>query len=142
MPERQPWREEDYDLRKRERPAKMHCGSAGSVDAWILGRTKKRHIHSSPGKPRPLNVGDVVIIHSDDKNRVKWPLGVVDELFEGRDGEVRAVKLCAGKTFLERPIQHLYPQRPAAPPQLYAGAPVVCPKRDVAVAATLEVAYS
>ncbi|XP_068708134.1 uncharacterized protein [Montipora foliosa] len=115
LPERQPWREEDYDLRKRE---------------------------------RSLNVGDVVIIRSEDKNRGKWPLGVVEELFEERDGKVRAVKLRAGKTFLERLIQHLYPleltcdklpERAAAPPQLNAGASVFRPRRDAAVAATLRI---
>lgn len=84
-----------------------------ALEAWTRGylaALRERHTHSSPGKPRPLNVGNVVIIHSDDKNRVKWPLGVAEELFEGQDGEVRAVKLCAGKTFLERPIQHIYPE--------------------------------
>ena len=72
----------------------------------------------------------------------------MEELFEGRDGKVRAVKLRAGKTFLERPIQHVYPlelscdkvpERAAAPPQLNAGASVFCPRRDAAVAATLRI---
>ena len=72
----------------------------------------------------------------------------MEELFEGRDGKVRAVKLRAGKTFLERPIQHLYPlelacdkvpERAAAPPQLNAAAPVFRPRRDAAVAATLRI---
>jgi hypothetical protein len=40
---------------------------------------------------------------------LKWPLGVVDELYKGRDGVVRAVKLRAGKTYLERAVNHLYP---------------------------------
>ena len=30
-------------------------------------------------------------------------------LFEGRDLVVRAAKLRAGKSFLERPVQHLFP---------------------------------
>ena len=85
-------------------PAKMLCGSAGRVAA-----PRERHTHIGPGKPRPLHAGDVVIIRSEDKNRGKWPLGVVEKLFEGRDGKVRAVKLRAGKTFLESSIQHLYP---------------------------------
>jgi len=49
-----------------------------------------------------LNVGEVVIIRSEDKNRGKWPLDIEEELFEGRDG-----KVTGGKMFLERPIQHL-----------------------------------
>ena len=72
----------------------------------------------------------------------------MEELFEGRDGKVRAVKLRAGKSFMERPIQHLYPlelacdkvpQRVAAPPRLNAEAQAFRPRRDAAVAATLRI---
>jgi len=49
---------------------------------------------------------------------------------------------------LERPIEHLYPlelacdkvlERAAAPSQLNTAAPVFCPRRDAAVAATLRI---
>ena len=43
------------------------------------------------------------------KNRNKWPMGVVQQLYPGRDGVVRAVQVDTGKGQLERPIQHLYP---------------------------------
>ena len=33
----------------------------------------------------------------------------MDKLIPGRDGIVRAVQLRAGKSFLERPVQHPYP---------------------------------
>ena len=56
-----------------------------------------------------LTSGDVVIIKGDKKNRGQWGLGIVDELFPGSDGVIRAVRLQAGKSYLERPIQHLYP---------------------------------
>ena len=56
-----------------------------------------------------MSVGDVVIIKSDERNRNQWPMGVVEDLFTGRDGVVRAAKLRAGRGFMERPIQHLYP---------------------------------
>ena len=49
-----------------------------------------------------------MIIKSQDKSRGKWPLGIV-ELFPGRDGVVTAAKSTAGRNFLERPVQHLYP---------------------------------
>ena len=47
-------------------------------------------------------------------SETEWPMGVVEELFTGRDGVVRAAKLRAakvraGRGFMERPIQHLYP---------------------------------
>ena len=51
----------------------------------------------------------MVIIQSDERSRGKWPLGVVDELYKGHAGVVRAVKLGAGKTYLERTVNHLYP---------------------------------
>ena len=149
LPERQPWREEDYDLRKRQRYLRT-CKDA-LWKRWTreyLTALRERHTHIGSGKPRPLYVGDVVIIRSEDKNRGKWPLGVLEELFEGRDGKVRAVKLRAGKTLLERPIQHLYPlelacdkvpERAAVLLQLNAGAPVFRLRRDAAVAATLRI---
>ena len=90
---------------------------------------------------RQLSVtsGDVVIIKGNEKNRGQWELGIVDELFPGSDGVIRAVKLQAGKSYLERPIQHLYPlelscnrttDKPKAP--LNAEVPTFRPTRDTA----------
>ena len=113
-----------------------------------LAALRERHDCNGNGKARPLKPGDVVLIRSEEKNRGKWPLGVVDKLFNGRDGIVRGVKLRAGKTFLERPIQHLYPMELAcdrAPERaevltpLNAKAPVFRPRRDAAVAANLRI---
>jgi len=56
-----------------------------------------------------IAVGDVVLIKGESKNRGKWKMGVVNTLFEGKDNVIRAVKLRAGKSFMERPIQLLYP---------------------------------
>ena len=148
LPEREPWREENVDLRRRARYLKA-CKDA-LWKRWsqeYLTTLRERHNLSNHGKPRPLKIGDVVVIRSDEKNRGKWPLGVVEQLFPGRDGVVRAVKLRAGKTFLERPIQHLYPLElscdnlrcAAVPTQLNADAPVFRPRRDAAVAAQLRI---
>jgi hypothetical protein len=78
---------------------------------------------------------------------VKPPPGIVHELYEGKDGLVRAVKLRAGKSFMERPVQHLYPlelscdignrQTTKTTTELNAEATEVRPKRDAAVAARL-----
>ena len=46
----------------------------------------------------------MVIARGDESNRGKWSLGLIVDLFEGRDGVVRA-----GKSFLEGPVQHLFP---------------------------------
>ena len=53
--------------------------------------------------------GDVVLIKGDDKHRGKWNIGIVEELYEGKDNVIRAVKLRSRKTHIELPIQFLYP---------------------------------
>ena len=60
-------------------------------------------------KEMQLKIGDVVLIKGDERNKGKWKIGVIERLIEGRDGIVRAVRLRAGKSYLERTIQHLYP---------------------------------
>ncbi|GFT85375.1 DUF5641 domain-containing protein [Nephila pilipes] len=56
-----------------------------------------------------INVGDVVLIGTDDKKRLHWLLGRVLELFPGKDGTIRLVKLRTEKGNVLRPIQRLYP---------------------------------
>lgn len=40
-----------------------------------------------------LEVGEVVLIEDDDAKRVRWPLGVVVEMFMGKDGVSRVAKV-------------------------------------------------
>ena len=56
-----------------------------------------------------LATGDVVIIKGEEKNRGFWKLGIVKELITGRDRIFRGAKLQAGRSYLERPVQQLYP---------------------------------
>ena len=51
----------------------------------------------------------MVIIKSEDKNHSQWKLGIVKDLITGQDGVVRGAKLQAGKSHMERALQHLYP---------------------------------
>ena len=50
-----------------------------------------------------------MIIKNEELKHGRWDLGIIVKLIEGRDGVVRASKLRAGKSLLERPVQHLYP---------------------------------
>ncbi|XP_046863151.1 uncharacterized protein LOC124456887 [Xenia sp. Carnegie-2017] len=77
----------------------------------------------------------------DKRSRGKWPLGIVEKLYNGRDGVVCAVKLRAGKMYLERAVNHLYPLElscdrvePTSVP-LDPRTPAFKPKQDTAVAA-------
>ena len=101
---------DDTNLRKRARHVEK-CKNA----LWVrwssehLRGLRERHNLKHKTKEHVLKQGDVVVIRGDDRNRNKWKLGVVDEMINGKDDVVRAVRLRAGKSFLERPIQHLYP---------------------------------
>ncbi|GFT86078.1 DUF5641 domain-containing protein [Trichonephila clavipes] len=55
------------------------------------------------------NEGDIVLIGTDDKKRLHWLLGRVLELFPGKDGIIRLVKLRTERGDMLRPIQRLYP---------------------------------
>ena len=84
-------------------------GQKSCKDREYLSALRERHNCKVGGKTSTLKEGDVVIVRGGESNRGKWSLGVVADLFEGRDRVVRAAKLLAGKSFLERPVQHLFP---------------------------------
>ena len=59
-------------------------------------------------------VGDVVVVHEDNKKRLLWRLGRVTELLKGRDSVIRGAKVKVAErgkrtTQIERPIQKLFP---------------------------------
>lgn len=51
----------------------------------------------------------IIIIKSDKKNRRKWKIGILHELFKSQDGATRGVRIRAGKRYLEQPTQYLDP---------------------------------
>ena len=86
LPELGPHHIADYDLRKRAKHL-LRCKEA-MWKRWsreYLRGLRERHNLNHPGKPFTLAVGDVVIVKSEDKNRGRWPLGIVVELFAGRE---------------------------------------------------------
>ena len=101
---------DDVVLRKRAKYVKR-CKNALWERWWkeYLRGLRGRHNLKHKTRDQDLKQGDVVIIKGDDRNRNKWKLGVVDQMIKGKDDVVWAVRLRAGKSFLERPIQHLFP---------------------------------
>ena len=61
---------------------------------------------ASKFRPKP---GDIVLVRSDNKNRGKWPIAIIEETYSGKDNVVRAVWLKTSNGTLERAVQHLYP---------------------------------
>ena len=110
LPDLQPHHIADADLRRRAKHLRQ-CKDA-MRKRWsneYLRSLREKHNLKQSGMSCTLAVGDVVIIKSEEKNRGKWPLCIVKELYPRRDGVVRAVKVRSGRNFLERPVQHLYP---------------------------------
>ncbi|GFR71744.1 Gypsy retrotransposon integrase-like protein 1 [Elysia marginata] len=55
-----------------------------------------------------IKVGSVVLLREEGKPRLRWPLGIVTKMFEGKDGLVRAVELKTNKGIITRAIQKLH----------------------------------
>ncbi|XP_035220808.1 uncharacterized protein LOC118193777 [Stegodyphus dumicola] len=56
-----------------------------------------------------FKVGEVVLVGSENQKRINWPLAVIEELYPGRDGHVRVVKVKTPLGHLVRPVQKIYP---------------------------------
>ena len=147
LPELEPHHVQEHDLRKRAKYLRK-CKEA-LWSRWTkeyLRGLRERHRLKHKGDVTYPSKGEVVIIKSEEKNRVQWKLGVVEDLITGRDGVIRGAKLKSGKSHLERPIQHLYPLElscdksvQTAPVTLNADAPVYRPRRDAAAAARFRI---
>ena len=57
---------------------------------------------------RKIKIGDVVLIHVDDKGKHLWPLGRVTALHPSSDGKIRTASLQSKGSVLRRPVQKLY----------------------------------
>nr|XP_042912273.1 uncharacterized protein LOC122272539 [Parasteatoda tepidariorum] len=58
---------------------------------------------------KKLAPGDIVLIGSDDKKRLNWPLGRVMELFPGKDNIQRIARVRIANREIIRPVQRIYP---------------------------------
>ena len=99
---------EGVELRKRARHLSKCKDAVWSrwTKEYING-LRERHNLNNKGKEVSVKVGDVVLTQNDERNRGKWNVGTVVKLIKGKDGVVRAVKLRAGESYLERAIQQL-----------------------------------
>ena len=132
----------EKDMRKRARYLKR-CNDA-LWSRWTgeyLRDLRERHVMKNNKSEAKLKAGDVVLIKGEKRNRGKWNIGIVEEMIKGLDGIVRVVKLRAGKSHLERPIQHLYPvelelereaRKESRDAKLDADAPEFRPRRNTA----------
>ncbi len=126
IPDREVDDDANPDLVKRMkylRSVKDHVWSRWTTE--YLRSLRERHNMQHKSRAMNLKMGDVVIIRGDKKNRAHWKTGIVSKLIPGRDGAVRVVKLRAGKSSLERAVQHLYPLEIACDASIVAPLPKV-----------------
>lgn len=145
LPEEETWRITDRDIRRRAkylRTCKDQMWSRWQRE-YLTALRERHNLTHRVTKFQPKR-GDVVIVKTDNKNRGTWPLAMVNEVYPGSDGVIRAVQLRTAKSMLERPVQHLYPlelecdlSTPVADPRLNPQAQDSRPRRDAAAAARL-----
>ena len=73
---------------------------------WVPSLSSRKKWHQSK---KNLQVGDIVLLVSPESPRAHWPLGKVIEVYPGKDGYIRSVKLQVGDKQLVRPIVKLCP---------------------------------
>ena len=56
-----------------------------------------------------INVGDVVMIKGESKKKGRWKIGIISELFQGKDDQIRGAWVKTPSGYLDRLIQLLYP---------------------------------
>ena len=49
------------------------------------------------------------MIKGDEKNRRKWKIEIIENIFMGKDNTIRSIRIRAGKNVTETPIQLLHP---------------------------------
>ena len=84
---------EEEEMRKRARHL-LKCKRA-MWKRWTgeyLRALRDRHNLKYRGKERIPEAGNVVLIKDDAKNRGKWHVGVMEELYHGQDGVVKGAK--------------------------------------------------
>ena len=141
MPEVEPHRIKEMDLRKRAkflRKCKQSLWKRWARE-YVPG-LRERHRQRIGMQTSYPKVGEVVIVWDEDKNRNKWKLGVVNQLIEGRDGVIQGAQVRTSNGELERAVQHLYPlelscDKPKWKPNPSAPTYNPRPQRDAAAAA-------
>ena len=110
LPEEEAEAIEDVNLRKSAKYLKRWQDVLWS--RWTteyLKALRERYNLNHRTREAAVNPGGVVLIKAKERNRGRWRFDIVEQLIQGRDGVVRGAPLRAGKSYLERPVQHLYP---------------------------------
>ena len=100
--------ETDFNPRKRRRRIQelvRHFWTRWMRE-WLPGLNARQKWFQTQ---RDVQICDVMLVISPDTSRGNWPLGGVIEVYPGKDGHVRVVKIQVGDGTLIRPVTKLCP---------------------------------
>ena len=103
---------DDYDEVIKEWQQYIKRCKDAAWNRWnkdYLRSLRERHNMKNNQRHMEIASGDVVFIKVNGKHRGKWNIGIVEELYQGKDSVIRAVNLRSRKTYIEQPIQFFYP---------------------------------
>ena len=79
--------------------ARKQLGKDGFMNTWQLSE-KNNLIHRE--KPVKINIPNVVTIKGDEKNRGEWKIGMIENVFMGKDNTIRSIGIRTGKSVIEK----------------------------------------
>ena len=102
--------EDEAKVFRKQKKCFLKCKEAawGRFHRNYLVVLTERHNLNHKDKFADIQIGGVVIIKGESKNRGHWELAIVEKLHSRKDSVIRAVGLRTGKNYLERPMQLLY----------------------------------
>ncbi|GFS81739.1 integrase catalytic domain-containing protein [Trichonephila clavipes] len=74
-----------------------------------LLQLKTANHFKTPSVHKNLKLNDVVLVEGNVKSKLLWELGIIKEIFIGRDDNVRSCLVKTFKGLFKKPIQLLYP---------------------------------
>ncbi|GFX47420.1 integrase catalytic domain-containing protein [Trichonephila clavipes] len=99
---------ESYKKRKTYRTLLLKQLWRRWKEQYLL-QLKTANNFKTPSVHKNLKLNDVVLVEGNVNSKLLWELGIIKEIFIGRDGNVRSCLVKTFKGLFKKPIQLLYP---------------------------------
>ncbi|GFV59973.1 integrase catalytic domain-containing protein [Trichonephila clavipes] len=99
---------ESYKKRKAYRTLLLKQLWRRWKEQYLLQLKTANHF-KTPSVHKNLKLNDVVLVEKNVKSKLLWELGIIKEIFIGRDNNVRSCLVKTFKGLFKKPIQLLYP---------------------------------
>ncbi|GFX22741.1 integrase catalytic domain-containing protein [Trichonephila clavipes] len=99
---------ESYKKRKTYRTLLLKQLWRRWKEQYLLQLKTANHF-KTPSVHKNLKLNDVVLVEGNVKSKLLWELGIIKEIFIGRDDNVRSCLVKTFKGLFKKPIQLLYP---------------------------------